>query len=163
MRVRRPAAALAMAAVVALLAWPLARPAAQTVTGFASTMQALTAIYNQLAGTLTVSGALAPSPVNSAGNYSGASVGTSPATIVAALSSGSRYLVDIINLSSSATVCLSLGGAASISGSTCAAGEVPLAPGGRTTWPSGGSSFVPGDAITAIASSSGVPLTIGVK
>jgi hypothetical protein len=137
--------------------------AAQTVTGFASTMQALVGIYNLLAGTLTVSGSVSPLPINATGNYSPATVGTSASTIVATAGGNARYLVDIINLSGSATVCLDVGGTATISGSTCAAGEIPLAPGARQTWPQGAAGFVPSDAISAIASASATAMTVGLK
>lgn len=159
---RRRALALLLAAVL-LPPFAAIVAQAQQVTNFASTMQALTAIYNALAGTLAVSGSVTPTPVNSAGNYSPATVGSTPSTIVAALSSGTRTIVDVRNLSASATVCLSLGGTATISGSTCAAGEIPLGPGGDQAWPIGGSTFVPADAISAIASGAGTPLTVGVK
>lgn len=159
MRIFRLAAALLVAGALIVVG---AR-AAPTVTGFASTMQALTGIYNLLAGTLTVAGSVSQTPLNGTGSYSPATVGATAATIVAAAGANARAFVDVVNLSGSATVCLSVGGTATISGSTCDAGEFPLAPGARATWPQGGSTFVPADAISAIASASATPMTIGVK
>ena len=97
-------------------------------------------------------------PTTGSGAYSAATVGTSASTILSA-SSASKFL-DIENASASATVCVNFGGAATISGTQCAAGEITLPPLWSKSWEG---SFVPTDAISAIASAGATQVTIGVK
>jgi len=97
-------------------------------------------------------------PSSGSGAFSGAAVGTSAASILSA-SVASQFLT-IINLSQSATVCLKFGGTATISGTQCAAGEIPLLPLNHVTWDG---NFVPTDAVSAIASAASTPVTVGVK
>ena len=100
----------------------------------------------------------APVPNVASGAYSPATVGTSDSTI---LNGGSAYyLLDVVNLSSTATVCLNFGAVATISGVTCAAGEIALPPLWHKSWEG---AFIPTDTIHAIASAASTPLTVGAK
>ncbi len=108
-------------------------------------------------GTASI-GSVTSKPTNSAGAYSAATVGTSSGSILAA-STATVYL-EVINDSPTATVCVNVGSAATISGTTCAAGEIPLGPIGSHLW---NSSYVPSDQIFAIASASSTPVTVGAK
>lgn len=91
--------------------------------------------------------------------YSGVSIGTSSAQVVAPASS--YQLLDLVNVSATATVCCRLGSAvATISTTQCAAGEIPLAPLAHRVWETG---FIPGDAVQCIASATATQMTIGVK
>ena len=89
----------------------------------------------------------APVPNQATGAYSSVTVGTSDSTIVAA--GTAFYFLDIINASPSATICINFGATATISGTTCAAGEITLPPLWHRSWEG---SFIPTDAIHAIAS-----------
>lgn len=93
------------------------------------------------------------------GSYSSATVGTTDAVIVAAASPATRFL-DIYNDSATATVCINFGATATISGTTCAAGEITLPPLWHRSWEN---SFVPSDAIHAISSAAATPVTVGVR
>jgi hypothetical protein len=92
------------------------------------------------------------------GAYSAATVGTSASTIVAA--GAARVFLDLFNTSATATVCINIGATATITGTQCAAGEITLPPLSNKTWEG---SYVPSDAISAIASASGTQFAIGVK
>lgn len=96
----------------------------------------------------------------SPGAYSGTqpTIGTSDQTILAANSA--FFFLDLINNSPTATVCISFGATATISGSTCASGEITLAPLAHRSWET---DFIPNDAVHAIASAASVPFTIGAK
>jgi len=100
----------------------------------------------------------APVPNLASGAYSSATVGTSDLPILSANSA--YYLLDVVNLSSSATVCLNFGVAATISGTTCAPGEIALPPLWHRSWEG---ALIPTDALHAIASAASTPLSVGAK
>lgn len=93
------------------------------------------------------------------GAYSSATVGVSDGALLAA---GNGYhFLDLINNSPTATICISFGAsAATITGTTCAAGEITLPPLWHRSWEG---IFVPVDAIRAISSVASTPMTIGSK
>lgn len=100
------------------------------------------------------------------GSYAGFTVGATDSIIVPSIGStaqsgtaASRFL-DIANLSATATVCINFGAAATISTTTCAAGEIAIGPLASKTWQN---NFVPSDVIHAIASAASTPVTVGVK
>jgi hypothetical protein len=100
----------------------------------------------------------APVPNLASGAYGSATIGTSDSII---LNAGSAfYLLDIVNLSSTATICLSFGAAATISGATCAAGEIALPPLWHRSWEG---ALIPTDALHAIASAASTPASVGAK
>ena len=70
------------------------------------------------------------------------------------------YLLDVVNLSPTATICLNLGAPATISGTTCAAGEISLPPLWHRSWEG---AFIPTDALHAIASAASTPASVGAK
>ena len=87
-----------------------------------------------------------------------ATVGTSDSTIIPA---GQAFMfLDIVNNSPTATICLNFGAAATISTTTCAAGEVTIPPLWHRSWEN---NFVPNDAIHAISSAAATPVTVGNK
>ena len=100
----------------------------------------------------------APVPNVATGAYASATVGTADSTILAA--SSAFYFLDILNNSASATICINFGATATISGSTCAAGEISLPPLWHRSWEG---SFVPTDAVHAIASAASSPVSVGAK
>ena len=100
----------------------------------------------------------APVPNLATGAYAGVTVSTSDSTILAAGSA--FYLLDLINLSSSATICVNFGATATISGTTCAAGEIALPPLWHRSFEG---SFIPSDAVHAIASAASTPASVGAK
>lgn len=85
-------------------------------------------------------------------------VGVADSTILAANSV--FFMLDIYNDSPSATVCINFGATATISGTTCAAGEITLPPLWHRSWEN---NFIPNDAIHAIASAASTPMTVGAK
>ena len=97
-----------------------------------------------------------PMPSSATGAYTSATIGTTAGTVGATPS----VFLDVVNLSSSATVCLGFGAAPTVSGTTCAAGEIALPPLWHRSWEG---SFVPADQLYAIASSAATPISIGVK
>ena len=106
----------------------------------------------------TVVQGVAPIPNIGTGAYSAVTIGASDSTILAAGSA--FYILDIINDSPTATVCINLGATATISGTNCSAGEITLPPLWHRSWEG---SFIPSDAIHAISSSSSTPASVGVK
>jgi hypothetical protein len=100
----------------------------------------------------------APVPNLAGGAYGPATIGTSDLPILAANSA--YYLLDIVNLSPTATICINFGATATINGVVCAAGEITLPPLWHRSWEG---AFVPTDAIHAIASATSTPATVGVK
>ena len=107
-------------------------------------------------GTIVPGGA--PVPNLATGAYASATVGTTDSTILAA--GTAYYLLDIINDSPSATICVNFGATATISGTTCAAGEITLSPLWHRSWEG---SFIPTDAVHAIASAASTPVSVGAK
>ena len=106
----------------------------------------------------TIVPGVAPVPNLGTGAYSSVTVGTSDSTI---LSTGSAYyFLDLVNLSPAATICLNLGAPATISGTTCAAGEISLPPLWHRSWEG---AFIPTDALHAIASAASTPASVGAK
>lgn len=85
-------------------------------------------------------------------------VGVTDSTIVPA--GTVFFFLDIVNNSSTATVCLNFGAAATIAGTVCAAGEITLPPLWHRSWEN---NFIPNDAIHAIASAASTPVTVGAK
>jgi hypothetical protein len=104
----------------------------------------------------TIVQGVSPVPNSASGATKGATVGTSDAAILSAAAT-TRYYLDVRNLSPSAIVCLNFGATATISGTTCSAGEITLPPLWRQSWES---SFVPPDAIHAISSAASTPVTV---
>jgi hypothetical protein len=103
--------------------------------------------------------AVTPQPTNSSGALSGATVGTSSSSVLAA--NTAKVYLAFINVSQNATICLNAGSAATISGTACAAGEIALAPGGGGyVWES---DYVPSDQWFAISSAASTPLTVIAK
>lgn len=97
-------------------------------------------------------------PTNAAGTYSAATVGTSSGSILAA--NTAKIYLDVINNSPTATVCINPNGAATISGTACAAGEWTLPPLANKYF---AGNFVPSDQLFAIASAASTPVTVGAK
>lgn len=97
-------------------------------------------------------------PTSGAVAYSAATVGASDSTILAG--STATVFLDLINTSATATVCINLGATATISGTQCAAGEITLPPLWHRGWEG---TFVPTDAVHAIASAASTQFTVGVK
>ena len=97
-------------------------------------------------------------PTNSSGAFSGVTVGTSAATIIAA--AACKVYCMVHNASLTATVCLNPNGVATISGTQCAAGELSESPLSTWWWDA---SYVPSDAISAIASAASTQVTVGAK
>lgn len=97
-------------------------------------------------------------PTNSAGAYSAQTVGTSASTIIVA--SACKVFCDVYNTSSTATICINVGAAATISNGSCAAGEITLPPLWHRSWEG---TYVPSDAVSAIASAASTPATVGAK
>lgn len=94
------------------------------------------------------------------GTITGATIGTTSAQVLPAVSA--RTILSFWNLSSSAIVCLNPGtSAATITGSTCAPGEIPVGPGANVA--AGAPGFVASDAFQGIASAAATPLTIQAK
>jgi hypothetical protein len=112
--------------------------------------------HNDKSGTIVPG--FAPVPNFGNGVYSSATVGTSDSTILA--SGSAYYFLDIVNNSPSATICINFGAAATISGATCSTGELTLPPLWHRSWEN---SFIPTDAIHAIASAASTPASVGVK
>jgi hypothetical protein len=108
-------------------------------------------------GLPTGSGCVA-APKASTGAYASATAGASDVTILAA--NGAQSFLDVVNQSPTQTVCLNFGAAATISGTSCAAGEITLPPLWHRSWEGG---FVPSDALHAIASAASTPLSVGAK
>ena len=100
----------------------------------------------------------APVPNLATGAYASATVGTTDSTILAA--GTAYYLLDLINDSPSATICINFGATATISGTSCAAGEITLSPLWHRSWEG---SFIPTDAVHAIASAASTPVSVGAK
>lgn len=100
----------------------------------------------------------APVPNAGVGAYVSATIGASDVIVLAA--GTGAYFLDVANLSATATICVSFGAAATISGSQCAAGEIALPPLWHRSWEG---SFVPTDAVHAISSSASTPMSVGVK
>lgn len=92
------------------------------------------------------------------GAYSATTVGTTDDPIISA--GALFYFLDIVNNSPTATICVNFGAAATISGTTCGAGEVTLPPLWHRSWEN---SFLPTDAIHIIASATSTPITVGAK
>lgn len=109
------------------------------------------------AGTNNI-GLITPAPTNSASAYHAATITASDQTIVTA--STAIVMLDLRNLSPTATVCINLGATATISGTQCTAGEISVAPLGNVYW---SGNYVPPDAVHAIASAASVPFTYGAK
>lgn len=108
-------------------------------------------------------GSVIVKPTVGAGAYAPYTVGT----VGAALSAPTPTLfLDVHNASASATVCIGGVSAPTISGTQCAPGGtagswvIPLPPGWHKSWEN---SFVPIDALYAVASAASTPVTIGVK
>jgi len=97
-------------------------------------------------------------PTNSSGAYSAVTIGTTASTIITA--GACKVFCDIVNDSPTATICISVGSTATITGSACAAGEITIPPLWHRSWEG---SYVPSDAISAIASSSSTPGAVGAK
>ena len=97
-------------------------------------------------------------PTTGTGAYSAVTVGTTDSTIVTA--STAAVLLDVVNNSSTATICLNLGATATITGTACAAGEITLPPLWHRSWEG---TFVPTDAVHAIASAASTLASVGVK
>ena len=106
----------------------------------------------------TIVPGMAPVPNLGTGAYAAATVGTADSTILAA--GAAYYLLDVVNLSLTATICLNLGAPATISGTTCAAGEISLPPLWHRAWEG---AFIPTDALHAIASAASTPASVGAK
>jgi len=100
----------------------------------------------------------APVPNAAPGAYVSASIGVADTLILAA--AAGAYFLDVANLSSTATICISFGAPATISGSQCSAGEIALPPLWHRSWEG---TFVPTDAVHAIASGAATPMSVGVK
>jgi hypothetical protein len=100
----------------------------------------------------------APVPNVASGAYASVTVGTVDSTILAA--NTAFYFLDVVNASATATICLNFGAAATITGTQCAAGEIALPPLWHRSWEG---SFVPSDAIHAIASAASTPASVGGK
>jgi hypothetical protein len=90
--------------------------------------------------------------------YTSQTVGTSSAQILA--QGTARVFLDVINLSSTNTVCINFAAAATITGTACGAGEITLPPLWHRSWEG---VFIPGEAINAIASGSGTSVSVGAK
>ncbi|HEY1805999.1 MAG TPA: hypothetical protein VGG45_16115 [Terracidiphilus sp.] len=106
----------------------------------------------------TFTGTVVSAPTNSAGAYSGVTVGTSSGSILAA--STAKVFADFHNQSPTATICISTTNPATITGTACAAGEITLPP----LWDkSFEGTYVPSDQWFAIASAASTPLTVGAK
>jgi hypothetical protein len=99
--------------------------------------------------------AVTPSPANAAGAFSGTTLGTAAASILAA--NTAKVFLQIVNASTTnATVWVSFAGTAAVGG----AGSIPIGPGGSLLF---SGTFVPSDAVSAIATAASTPITIGVK
>lgn len=115
--------------------------------------------YMDTTGNLCSSGGGGSSgPVKGSGAYSGATIGVTDSTILAA--STATVFLDLVSDSPTATICINFGSAATITGTTCAAGEYTIPPLWHRSWEG---SFIPTDAIHAIASAASTPATVGVK
>jgi hypothetical protein len=90
--------------------------------------------------------------------YAAVTVGTSDSVILSG--GGSYHFLDIVNNSASATVCINFNATATISGTSCSTGEIALPPLWHRSWEG---SFVPTDAIHAIASAASTPASVGAK
>jgi len=108
------------------------------------------------AGTIVPGAAPVPNLAN--GAYVSATVGTADSTILNA--SSAFYLLDVINLSPTATICLNFGATATISGTACSAGEIALPPLWHRSWEG---ALIPTDALHAVASAASTPASIGAK
>jgi hypothetical protein len=106
----------------------------------------------------TIVPGVAPVPNQATGAYSSVTVGTSDSTILAA--STAFYFLDLVNASATATICVNFGATATISGTQCAAGEIALPPLWQRSWEG---SFVPTDAVHAIASAASTPAAVGAN
>jgi hypothetical protein len=95
-------------------------------------------------------------PSTGTGAYASATAGVADSTV----SASPVYFLDIVNTSSTATVCVNLGAIATITGTACAAGEITLPPLWHRSWED---NFVPTDAIHVIASAASTPLAVGAK
>jgi hypothetical protein len=133
----------------------------QLLTG---TLTATLAAGTDVIGAVTQSGAWVLSagsavigtvvPTNSAGAFSGTTVGTSATSILAA--NAAKVFLQIVNAGSTATLWINFGGTAAVNGS----GSIPIVPGGAWT---SNAAFVPSDPVSAIATASSTPITIGAK
>lgn len=99
-----------------------------------------------------------PTPTNSTGAYTAATITAADTTILAA--STAKVFLDLVNDSSTATICINFGAVATITGTACSAGEVTLPPLFHRSWEG---NFVPADAIHAIASAASVAAAVGAK
>lgn len=97
-------------------------------------------------------------PTNSAGAYSAVTVGTSASTAITA--AACKVFCEIVNDSPSATICVNVGASATITGTTCAAGEITLPPLWHRSWEG---FYVPSDAVSVIASAASTPAAAGAK
>ena len=88
-------------------------------------------------------------------------VGTTDGTVTGT-SAATAFLM-FHNVSPSATICLNFNATATISNTTCAAGEITLFPGWLIAWPLGGTNLLPSVPLHAIASAASTPATVGVK
>jgi hypothetical protein len=111
-----------------------------------------------LCGATSGGGTITATPTKGTGAYTSATVGTTDSTILAA--STAVVFLDVVNTSPSATICVNVGATATISGTACAAGEVSLPPLWHRSWEG---TFIPTDAIHAIASAASTPATVGAK
>jgi hypothetical protein len=91
-------------------------------------------------------------PLYASGAYSGTTVGTTAAVVLAA-NTAHAYL-DIVNQSSTATIACNFGGTAVINGP----GSITIPPGWHRSWEG---FFVPTDAVSCVASAANTPITIG--
>ena len=100
----------------------------------------------------------APVPNAGSGAYVSATIGVSDAILLSA--GAGAYFLDVANLSATATICISFGSTATISGSQCAAGEIALPPLWHRSWEG---TFVPTDAVHEISNGAATPMSVGVK
>lgn len=121
-------------------------------SGSASVVSILKGLYTALGTPMVVT------PTNSSGAYGSATVGTSASTIITA--AACKVFCEVVNNSQTATVCINVGATATISTGVCAAGEITLPPLWHRSWEG---SYVPSDAISAIASSGSTPVATGAK
>lgn len=110
-----------------------------------------------LFGVVLTSSAIAQVP-HGTGAYASSTVGTSSAPLT--LPGPVTVLLDVYNNSPTATVCINLGATATISGTTCAAGEITLPPLWHRSWEN---NFIPTDTVNAISSAASTPVTVGAK
>jgi hypothetical protein len=99
----------------------------------------------------------------SPGGMTAATVGVTAAVLIPA-GAGPAYR-EVLNVSATATVCLSIGGTPTITGTQCGGtgAIIPIAPLWAVWWPVAGQTYVPTDAISAIASAATTPVTVGLK